>query len=282
MMQRILLSMMVMALALVFGTTVVFAAKKEAAPAAEAKMAGKVDLNTATQADLEKLPGVGPAAAKKIIAGRPYKSVADLSKAGIPAATVEKIAPMVAVGGGAAAAAPAVPAKAAETKAAATKAAKSAAEAKPAGKVDLNTASQADLEKLPGVGPAAAKKIIAGRPYKSAADLSKAGIPAKTVEKITPMVAVGGSAAAAPAAAAKAAETKAAETKAEAAKAAKAAKPAVAPPPGKGMVWVNTDSKIYHKEGSKWYGKTKEGTYMSEQEAVKAGYRAVKSGSAEK
>ena len=32
--------------------------------------------------------------------------------------------------------------------------------------IDLNSASQKDLESLKGVGPATAKKIIAGRPYK--------------------------------------------------------------------------------------------------------------------
>jgi len=41
-----------------------------------------------------------------------------------------------------------------------------------------------------------------------------------------------------------------------------------------GMVWVNTDSGIYHKPGSHWYGKTKQGKYMTEADAVKAGYRA--------
>jgi hypothetical protein len=40
------------------------------------------------------------------------------------------------------------------------------------------------------------------------------------------------------------------------------------------MVWVNTDSGIYHKPGSRYYGKTKQGKYMSESDAVKAGYRA--------
>ena len=57
-----------------------------------------------------------------------------------------------------------------------------------------------------------------------------------------------------------------------------AATPAVqqaAPANGNGMVWVNTDSGIYHKPGSRYYGKTKQGKYMSEADAIKAGYRAA-------
>lgn len=42
---------------------------------------------------------------------------------------------------------------------------------------------------------------------------------------------------------------------------------------GHGMVWVNTESKVFHREGSRYYGKTKQGKYMSEEEAVKEGYR---------
>jgi hypothetical protein len=42
-----------------------------------------------------------------------------------------------------------------------------------------------------------------------------------------------------------------------------------------GKVWVNTDSGIYHK-GGQWYGATKQGKFMTEQEAVQAGYRPAK------
>ena len=42
-----------------------------------------------------------------------------------------------------------------------------------------------------------------------------------------------------------------------------------------GKVWVNTDSGVYHKSG-KWYGATKQGKFMTEQEAAKAGYKAAK------
>ena len=44
-------------------------------------------------------------------------------------------------------------------------------------------------------------------------------------------------------------------------------------PPEKGMVWVNTSTKVFHREGDEWYGKTKHGKFMNEQDAVKAGYR---------
>jgi hypothetical protein len=51
---------------------------------------------------------------------------------------------------------------------------------------------------------------------------------------------------------------------------------APAPGGGHGMVWVNTDSHIYHKEGSRYYGKTKQGKYMSEADAMKEGDRPSK------
>jgi competence protein ComEA len=68
-----------------FQTGTATAASKAKEGATSAAPAGKVDLNTATQAELEALPGIGPVAAKKIIDARPYKTVADLAKSGIPA-----------------------------------------------------------------------------------------------------------------------------------------------------------------------------------------------------
>ena len=43
----------------------------------------------------------------------------------------------------------------------------------------------------------------------------------------------------------------------------------------KGMVWVNTGSGVYHKDGE-FYGATKAGKFMTEADAQKAGYRAAK------
>jgi hypothetical protein len=54
------------------------------------------------------------------------------------------------------------------------------------------------------------------------------------------------------------------------------AKPQTPPAKTSGMVWVNTDTGVYHKEGSRWYGKTKHGKYMLETDAVKAGYKPAK------
>jgi hypothetical protein len=49
-----------------------------------------------------------------------------------------------------------------------------------------------------------------------------------------------------------------------------------APGGGHGLVWVNTETHIYHKEGSRFYGKTKKGKYVSEADAIKEGDRAAK------
>ena len=49
-----------------------------------------------------------------------------------------------------------------------------------------------------------------------------------------------------------------------------------APGGGHGLVWVNTESHIYHKEGSRFYGKTKKGKDVSEADAIKEGDKTSK------
>lgn len=166
---------------------------------------------------------------------------------------------------------------------------KAAGKVAPAAPVDLNSASEADLEKVPGIGAATAKKIVANRPYSSTADLSKAGLSAKAIKSLSPMVTTGAAPAPAPVAArtpaAKAPTIKYTPTPTATAPVATPKTPTVltptvakpaAQPPGPGMVWVNTSTKVFHKEGSKFFGNTKHGKYMSEADAIKAGYRESK------
>ena len=48
------------------------------------------------------------------------------------------------------------------------------------------------------------------------------------------------------------------------------------------MVWVNTSAKLYHHQESKYYGKTKQGKFMTEDDAKAAGFMPAKVAAAKK
>ncbi len=112
------------------------AASAATTPAPAAATGGRIDINSATAAQLDALPGVGPARAKKIIEGRPYTSLDELvTKKTLSKGVFEGAKGQMAL-------------------------------------ANINTSSAAELAKtLPGIGEVRSKAIVAGRPYATPADL---------------------------------------------------------------------------------------------------------------
>lgn len=78
-------------------------ASQQAAPAPAQEQPGQVNLNTATEAELVRLPGVGPARARAIIARRtrrPFRRVSEVMRIrGIGRRTFRRLRPMLTLSG---------------------------------------------------------------------------------------------------------------------------------------------------------------------------------------
>jgi DNA uptake protein ComE-like DNA-binding protein len=115
-----------------------------------------LDPNTASAQELEKLPGIGPAAAQKIIAARPLRSVDDLAAAiGRKRALrlLSKLTPLARAR---------VPERVATNRVESVTT-PAAPQLSANRRINLNRASAAELEQLPGVGPALALRLLAAR-----------------------------------------------------------------------------------------------------------------------
>ncbi len=147
-------------------------------------------------------------------------------------------------------------------------------------------ASQAGTAQAPAGAPAGSTGLCNDGTYWTGATKSGACRGHKGVK--TWYAAAGAAPAAAPAAAAPPAKSTA---PAPAPAAAPAPAPAAAPAPmamkaktppsttpapggGPGLVWLNTSTKVYHCPGTKYYGTTKAGAYMSEADAKAKGAHA--------
>ena len=117
----------------------------------------RIDINNATQEAIETLPGVGPKLAQQIIAARPFRTFTDLDKVkGIGPKKLDQLRGRIII-------LPMRPQSAASLRPSTNQVAK----------VNLNTATQAELEKLPNIGPKRAEAIIAARPFRQLEDLTK-------------------------------------------------------------------------------------------------------------
>nr|WP_276510245.1 helix-hairpin-helix domain-containing protein [Longimicrobium terrae] len=151
-----------------------------------------MDPNTASADELDRLPHVGPSLAARIVARRAthvrYRTMADLdSVEGVGPSLLRDAGPHLAL----------APAPAAVLAAKLSGAAEGAGTGSGGGSsstvLDLNTATAAELESLPGVGPALARRIVEFRQregrFRSVAELDRVpGIGPSMLSRLAPRV----------------------------------------------------------------------------------------------
>jgi competence protein ComEA len=174
-------------------------------------LAYRIDLNHASEPQLLQVPGIGEKTANKIEAYRqehgPFDRVEDLTQIrGIGPATVEKWRGWVRAGSNdfekdesappKAVQAPSAPAKKAlaPSQRPNTRKAVSKKEESLTASIDVNRATSQELQRLPGVGPKIAQRIVDERakaPFQSVDDLRRvSGIGPKILERLRPYVTV--------------------------------------------------------------------------------------------
>jgi competence protein ComEA len=144
----------------------------------------RVDLNRASRAELRNLPGVGDKLAERIDEYRrqhgDFRGVDDLlSVPGIGPATLAKLRPLVFIRDDDNNRRPISETKQVQTKTPSQQVSEP---------IDINRASLAELQKLPGIGPKLSQRIVderAKRPFQSIDELRRVpGIGPKTLEKV--------------------------------------------------------------------------------------------------
>jgi competence ComEA-like helix-hairpin-helix protein len=138
-------------------------ASREGKAPQERTPAGPIDPNTATAAELDRLPGVGPSLAARIVEEReraPFRTVGDLTRVrGIGPSLATTLAGKVTLPAG-----PAVTRSTAVEGLTPVKSAAGAVSGQAHGApADINYIGSTDLQKVRGVGPALAAKLIARR-----------------------------------------------------------------------------------------------------------------------
>lgn len=153
----------------------------------------RLDPNRAAAESLDRLPGVGPGLARRIVEDReragPFRRPEELTRVvGIGEKTAARLAPYLDFG--------VAPPPSLGARARRAPASRAPASRTPAGRtVVLNTASPAELESLPGVGPVLAARIVAYRDsagaFGSVEELERvSGVGPATLERLRERLAV--------------------------------------------------------------------------------------------